>query len=28
LPADFAAQVRDDLARWEKVVKAANVKVE
>ena len=27
-PADFGAQVRDDLARWEKVVKAANVKVE
>jgi tripartite-type tricarboxylate transporter receptor subunit TctC len=27
-PADFAAQVRDDLARWEKVVKAANVRVE
>lgn len=27
-PAAFGAQVRDDLARWEKVVKAANVKVE
>jgi tripartite-type tricarboxylate transporter receptor subunit TctC len=27
-PADFGAQVRDDLARWEKVVKAANVRVE
>jgi tripartite-type tricarboxylate transporter receptor subunit TctC len=27
-PAEFGAQVRDDLARWEKVVKAANVKVE
>jgi tripartite-type tricarboxylate transporter receptor subunit TctC len=27
-PAAFAAQVRDDLARWEKVVKAANVRVE
>jgi tripartite-type tricarboxylate transporter receptor subunit TctC len=27
-PEAFAAQVRDDLARWEKVVKAANVRVE
>ena len=27
-PADFGAQVRDDLVRWEKVVKAANVRVE
>jgi len=27
-PAEFGAQVRDDLARWEKVVKAANVRVE
>ena len=27
-PAEFAAQVRADLARWEKVVKAANVRVE
>jgi tripartite-type tricarboxylate transporter receptor subunit TctC len=27
-PEAFAVQVRDDLARWEKVVKAANVKVE
>ena len=27
-PDAFAAQVRDDLARWEKVVKAANVRVE
>jgi tripartite-type tricarboxylate transporter receptor subunit TctC len=27
-PADFGEQVRADLARWEKVVKAANVKVE
>ena len=27
-PAAFGAQVREDLARWEKVVKAANVKVE
>src|SRR3954469_21866172 len=25
---EFCAQVRDDLARWEKVVKAANVRVE
>ena len=27
-PEDFHAQVREDLARWEKVVKAANVRVE
>jgi tripartite-type tricarboxylate transporter receptor subunit TctC len=27
-PAEFGAQVREDLARWEKVVRAANVKVE
>jgi tripartite-type tricarboxylate transporter receptor subunit TctC len=27
-PAEFTAQVRDDLARWEKVVKAANVRLE
>ena len=27
-PEDFAAQVRADLARWQEVVKAANVKVE
>ena len=27
-PAEFAAQVRADLARWQEVVKAANVKVE
>jgi len=27
-PAEFGAQVREDLARWEKVVKAANVRVE
>lgn len=27
-PGAFAAQVRDDLARWEKVVKQANIKVE
>jgi len=27
-PEAFGAQVRDDLARWEKVVKAANVRVE
>jgi len=27
-PREFFEQVRDDLARWEKVVKAANVKVE
>jgi tripartite-type tricarboxylate transporter receptor subunit TctC len=27
-PDAFAAQVREDLARWQKVVKAANVKVE
>ena len=27
-PAEFAAQVRADYARWEKVVKAANVRVE
>jgi tripartite-type tricarboxylate transporter receptor subunit TctC len=27
-PAAFGAQVREDLARWEKVVRAANVKVE
>ena len=27
-PAEFAAQIRDDLARWEKVVKQANVRQE
>ncbi len=27
-PAAFATQVRDDLARWQAVVKAANVKVD
>jgi tripartite-type tricarboxylate transporter receptor subunit TctC len=27
-PEEFGAQVREDLARWEKVVKAANVKIE
>jgi tripartite-type tricarboxylate transporter receptor subunit TctC len=27
-PDEFTAQVRADLARWEKVVKAANVKLE
>jgi tripartite-type tricarboxylate transporter receptor subunit TctC len=27
-PAEFSAQVRDDLARWEKVVKDANVRLE
>jgi tripartite-type tricarboxylate transporter receptor subunit TctC len=27
-PAEFGAQVREDLARWERVVRAANVKVE
>jgi tripartite-type tricarboxylate transporter receptor subunit TctC len=27
-PREFFEQVREDLARWEKVVKAANVKVE
>jgi tripartite-type tricarboxylate transporter receptor subunit TctC len=27
-PDEFAAQVRADLARWQEVVKAANVKVE
>ena len=27
-PEQFGAQVREDLARWEKVVKAANVKLE
>jgi len=27
-PEEFAAQVRADLARWQEVVKAANVKVE
>ena len=27
-PEEFAAQVRDDLARWEKVVKAANVRID
>jgi tripartite-type tricarboxylate transporter receptor subunit TctC len=27
-PDEFAAQVKADLARWEKVVKAANVRVE
>jgi tripartite-type tricarboxylate transporter receptor subunit TctC len=27
-PEEFGAQVREDLARWEKVVKAAGVKVE
>jgi tripartite-type tricarboxylate transporter receptor subunit TctC len=27
-PEAFGAQVREDLARWEKVVKAANVRVE
>ena len=27
-PAQFAEQMRADLARWEKVVKAANVKVD
>ena len=27
-PEEFGAQVRDDLARWREVVKAANVKLE
>ena len=27
-PEEFAEQVRADLARWQEVVKAANVKVE
>ena len=27
-PEQFGEQVRDDLARWAKVVKAANVKLE
>jgi tripartite-type tricarboxylate transporter receptor subunit TctC len=27
-PEEFAAQVRDDLARWEKVVKSANVRID
>ena len=27
-PQEFAAQVRDDLARWAGVVKSANVKIE
>ena len=27
-PAQFAATIRDDLARWSKVIKAAGIKVE
>ena len=27
-PEEFGAQIRADLARWEKVVKAANVRLE